>query len=64
MTEYPSQQRRALKFRAKRTFFRFLRPCLVCTFLLIALSLIAQLFSVVSGGTFFYTIMEIGRAHV
>ena len=53
MTEYPSQQRRALKFRAKRTFFRFLRPCLVCTFLLIALSLIAQLFSVVSGGTFF-----------
>ena len=59
MTEYPSQQRRALKFRAKRTFFRFLRPCLVCTFLLIALSLIAQLFSVVSGGTFFYTIMDI-----
>ena len=32
MTEHPSQQRRTLKFRAKRTFFRFIRPCLVCTF--------------------------------
>ena len=59
MTEYPVRQRRALKLRAKRTFFRFLRPCLVCTFLLIALSLAAQLFSVVSGGTFFYTVMDV-----
>ncbi len=59
MTEHPSQQRRTLKFRAKRTFFRFIRPCLVCTFFLILLSLLAQLFSVVSGGTFFYTIMDV-----
>lgn len=59
MTEHPSQQRRALKFRAKRTFLRFIRPCLVCTFLLILLSLLAQLFSAVSGGTFFYTVMDV-----
>ena len=56
MTEHPFQ-RRALKFRAKRTFFRFLRPCLACTFLLIALSLLARIFSVVSGGTLFYTFL-------
>lgn len=58
MTEHPSQ-RRALKLRAKRTFFRFLRPCLVCTFLLIVLSLVSQLFSVISGGAFFYTVMDV-----
>ena len=55
----PGQQRKALKFRAKQAFFRFLRPCLVYTLLLIALSLIAQIFSVVSGGTFFYTMMDV-----
>lgn len=59
MTEHPSQQRRALKMRAKQTFFRFIRPCLVCTFLLIVLSLLAQLFSIISGGTFFYTMMDV-----
>lgn len=56
MREHPFQ-RRALKLRAKRTFFRFLRPCLACTFLLIALSLLARVFSVVSGGTLFYTLL-------
>ena len=56
MTEH-TQQRRALKLRARRTFFRFLRPCLACTFLLIALSLLARVFSVVSGGTLFYTFL-------
>lgn len=56
MMEHPLQ-RRAVKLRAKRTFFRFLRPCLVCTFLLIALSLTARIFSVVSGGTLFYTLL-------
>ena len=56
MTEH-TFQRRALKLRARRTFFRFLRPCLACTFLLIALSLLARVFSVVSGGTLFYTFL-------
>ena len=59
MTEYPGQRRRALKLRAKQTFFHYLRPCLVCTFLFIVLSLVAQLFSGASGGTFFYTIMDV-----
>ena len=56
MTEH-TFQRRALKLRARRTFFRFLRPCLACTFLLIALSLLTKVFSIVSGGTLFYTLL-------
>ena len=56
MTEH-TQQRRALKFRAKRTFFRFARPCLSCTLLLIALSLAARLFSLAGGGSLFYTLL-------
>lgn len=50
-------QRRALKLRAKRTFFRFARPCLSCTLLLIALSLAARLFSLAGGGSLFYTLL-------
>lgn len=56
MTEHPFQ-RRALKLRAKRTFFRFLRPCLICTFFLLILSMTAQFFSMASGGTLFYTFL-------
>ena len=59
MTEHSVRRRRALKLRAKRTFLRFLRPCLLCTLLLIALSLAAQIFSIVSGGTFFYPLMDV-----
>ncbi|WP_297716680.1 hypothetical protein [Intestinimonas sp.] len=56
MTEHPFQ-RRVLKLRAKRTFFRFLRPCLICTFFLLILSMTAQFFSMASGGTLFYTFL-------
>lgn len=52
-------QRRTLKFQAKRIFFQYRRPCLVCALLLLCVSFAAQFFSVYTGGALFYTPMDV-----
>ena len=50
--------RRALKHQAKQTFFRYLRPCVAASCLLILFSLLTQLFSQATGGALYFLLLD------
>lgn len=55
----PSLERRALKLRAKQTLARFARPCMAASGFLLLFTLLAQLFSVYSGGALYYLMLDV-----
>ena len=59
MRNTAAQCRRALKLQARQTFFLYRRPCLLCAFLLLCVSLAAQFFTAYSGGALFYAFLDV-----
>lgn len=55
----PLTHRRALKYRAKQTFFRFIRPCVLAAFFLLCFSMLTQVFLSFSGGMLYYDVLDI-----
>lgn len=51
--------RRLLKFQAKQTLFRFMRPCVACACLLLCFTVLAQIFTVYTGGAIFSLFLDV-----
>lgn len=51
--------RRALKYQAKQTFLRFMRPCALCACLLLCFSMLAQVFIVYTNGALFTFYLDV-----